>query len=443
MLSFLFMMLFMVPMVFFVIIDWYSLYFFYGFCFFIYGGFDSYSMNVSYLLGSDLLTFGMVILSFWIGSLMLMASESLYGKSFLFSLIYFSCFVYGFFLFLTFTSMNLIMFYLFFEASLVPIFLIVMGWGYQPERFQASIYLLFYTLFASLPMMLGIFYIYLCEGTLSFSLMFSEFSSFYLYFCMIVAFLVKMPMFMVHLWLPKAHVEAPISGSMILAGVLLKLGGYGLIRLLFMFSSLSKLFSSFLISLSMVGACLVSLLCLRQVDMKILIAYSSVVHMGLVLGGIMTLSVWGMSGSFMMMIAHGLCSSGLFCLANISYERVGSRSLMMNKGMMNIMPSMTLWWFLLSSSNMAAPPSLNLMGEISLLTCILSWSGYTMVALMLVSFFSAAYSLFLFSFSQHGSLYSGCFSCSSGYVREYVLLFLHWVPLNLLIMKGEMFFLWI
>nr|QEL51277.1 NADH dehydrogenase subunit 4 [Carabus hortensis] len=446
MLKFLLMMMFMVPLCFKKNSFWLNqlYYFFMSFLFMMMGSFNYLWMNISYFFGSDLLSFGLILLSFWICSLMMMASESINSKSFFSSFFLFLLLMLLMFLFCTFSSMNLFLFYFFFESSLIPTLILIMGWGYQPERLQAGIYLLFYTLFASLPMMVGIFYYYNNFMTLDF-FFFNNIYYFnmYMYVCMIFAFLVKMPMYMVHLWLPKAHVEAPVSGSMILAGIMLKLGGYGLLRVLMMFVMIGMSFSVLFVSISLLGGFLVSLVCLRQTDLKLLIAYSSVAHMGMVLGGIMTFNYWGFCGSFMMMIAHGLCSSGLFCLANISYERMNSRSMFMNKGLMNLMPSMTLWWFLLSSSNMAAPPSMNLMGEISLLNSLISWTWVSILMLMLLSFFSAVYTLFLYSYSQHGKIYSGKFSCSSGYVREYLLLFLHWFPLNLLIVKSNFFMLWI
>jgi NADH-ubiquinone oxidoreductase chain 4 len=165
--------------------------------------------------------------------------------------------------------------------------------------------------------------------------------------------------------------------------------------------------------------------------------------MGLALGGIITINFWGLYGSYVIIIGHGLCSSGLFCLANISYERLGSRNLYMNKGIINFFPSLRLWWFLLVSSNIAAPPSLNLLGEICLINRIVSWRWVSIIIISLISFFSAAYSLYLYSFTQHGKIYSGSFSFSIITVREYQLLILHWLPLNILIIKSDNFILWI
>nr|YP_009047274.1 NADH dehydrogenase subunit 4 [Drosophila melanogaster]P18931.3 RecName: Full=NADH-ubiquinone oxidoreductase chain 4; AltName: Full=NADH dehydrogenase subunit 4 [Drosophila melanogaster]8B9Z_M Chain M, NADH-ubiquinone oxidoreductase chain 4 [Drosophila melanogaster]8BA0_M Chain M, NADH-ubiquinone oxidoreductase chain 4 [Drosophila melanogaster]AIC64012.1 NADH dehydrogenase subunit 4 [Drosophila melanogaster]AKB92792.1 NADH dehydrogenase subunit 4 [Drosophila melanogaster]ANG60816.1 NADH deh len=446
MLKIIFFLLFLIPFCFINNMYWMVqiMMFFISFIFLLMNNFMNYWSEISYFLGCDMLSYGLILLSLWICSLMLLASEMInkhnnYKNLFLLNII-----ILLLLLILTFSSMSLFMFYLFFESSLIPTLFLILGWGYQPERLQAGLYLLFYTLLVSLPMLIGIFYLMNKIGSMNFYLM-NNFMFNYdlLYFCLLCAFLVKMPMFLVHLWLPKAHVEAPVSGSMILAGIMLKLGGYGMLRVISFLQLMNLKYSFVWISISLVGGVLVSLVCLRQTDLKALIAYSSVAHMGIVLSGLLTMTYWGLCGSYTLMIAHGLCSSGLFCLANVSYERLGSRSMLINKGLLNFMPSMTLWWFLLSSANMAAPPTLNLLGEIYLLNSIVSWSWISMILLSFLSFFSAAYTLYLYSFSQHGKLFSGVYSFSSGKIREYLLMLLHWLPLNLLILKSESFMLWL
>nr|YP_010580964.1 NADH dehydrogenase subunit 4 [Monochamus saltuarius]UZT27187.1 NADH dehydrogenase subunit 4 [Monochamus saltuarius] len=444
MMKFLFSLIMLIPLCFiseFWLIQF--MFFILSFLFFVNVSMSYLWTNISIFLGVDLLSFTLILLSFWICSLMILSSEKIFKLNNFSNLFLFIMINLMLALYLAFSSMNLFIFYLFFEISLIPTLILIIGWGYQPERIEAGIYLLFYTLMVSLPMMISIFYYYEKFFSLDFYFMTNNLSNLFMYLCMNFVFFVKMPMFFVHLWLPKAHVEAPVSGSMILAGIMLKLGGYGLMRVMNLFLTIGMKLNFIFIIISLMGGFFVSLMCLRQSDIKSLIAYSSVAHMGLVLGGIMTLNIWGFWGSLIMMLAHGLCSSGLFCLANMSYERMLSRSLYLNKGLINIFPSLSLWWFLFSSSNMAAPPSLNLLGEIMLINSLVSFSSIFMIFLSFISFFSAAYSLFLYAFSQHGVYYSGMYSIYSGYFREYLLLFLHWFPLNILILKSEYFVLWI
>nr|APX40715.1 NADH dehydrogenase subunit 4 [Cryptocephalus bipunctatus] len=439
MMKFLLGVLFLIPVSF---INYWLVCFFlflFSFVFMLSNNSDWFFGHITYLLGYDLLSFLMVLLSFWICVLMILASAKLLKFNFYSNIFSMIILILLLSLMVTFSSMNIFLFYLFFEISLIPTFLLIVGWGYQPERLEAGFYLLFYTLMFSLPMMLVIFYCYNNVGTLSYYKLSLQLNQ-YLFICMNMVFLVKMPMFFLHLWLPKAHVEAPVSGSMILAGVMLKLGGYGLMRFLKFFLLSGFSFSIVLIMVSLFGGVLVSLMCLRQSDIKSLIAYSSVAHMGMVLSGLMTLSLWGFHGALILMLGHGLCSSGLFCLANLAYERSNTRSIYLNKGLINLNPSLSLWWFLFLVCNMAAPPSLNLLGEICLINSIVCYSSLTMILLMMLSFLSAGYSLYLYAYSQHGSIGSGSYSFSSGSLREYLLLFLHWIPLNFLILKADYLF---
>lgn len=387
----------------------------------------------------DILSYSLVILRIWIVILMVLARGQIYfhnnyNKYFL---------VVNILLLLAlisaFRTVNLIIFYIRFEIRLVPTLLLILGWGYQPERLQAGIYIIVYTLTASLPLLIGIFFIYdsLKSSNMWIFWKVHERNRIYLYLSITVAFLVKSPIFIVHLWLPKAHVEAPVSGSIILAGVLLKLGGYGLIRILKTVITLNLKINYLWISIRLLGGFIVSLICLRQRDLKILVAYSSVAHISLAIVGILSITIWGIIGGLVLIIGHGLCSSCLFSLVNIIYERSGSRRIFLNQGFLNIIPSIALWWFIFRACNIAAPPSLNLLGEVGLLIRIINWSTLSFLILILISFFSAAYCYYLYAYSQHGQLYASNHACYSGELREFLLIILHWIPLNFLILKRD------
>nr|YP_009434640.1 NADH dehydrogenase subunit 4 [Dolichovespula panda]ATF28547.1 NADH dehydrogenase subunit 4 [Dolichovespula panda] len=381
----------------------------------------------------DFNSYVLIILSLWISGCMLMMNLSKFMESLIIILLIS--------LIMCFFSFNLILFYVMFEVGLLPIFFLILYGGYSFERYEAVMYMFMYTVLSSMPFLWLLLYIFLNYKSLMISmLIFLMLNIDNLLFSMcLLGFIVKLPMFIFHIWLPKAHVEAPVYGSMILAGVLLKLGGYGMFRMIKIFFNNMMNWSVLMIMLGMVGSIFLSLVCLIQVDMKMLVAYSSVVHMGLMISGMCTMSKIGLVGGLMMMISHGLCSSGMFYLVNINYERFGSRLIYLNKGSLSIYPTLSLFWFLFCSSNLSAPVSLNLIGEVFLLISLVSWNILLILFLMFFCFFSAAYSLYLFSMSQHGNNSIMLMNYQVVNIFDYLVLILHWLPLNILFLSLNLF----
>uniref|UniRef100_A0AAU6QGD7 NADH-ubiquinone oxidoreductase chain 4 n=1 Tax=Prionospio fallax TaxID=3050094 RepID=A0AAU6QGD7_9ANNE len=406
------------------------------------------SKLMSWSLFLDPLSSVLILLTLWLTSLMIFASQKVMGARVSPSHFTFTMLFLTFILILAFSSSSLMMFYIYFEASLIPTLFLIMVWGYQPERLQASMYLILYTVAASLPLLLSLTNIFKSSGHLSLALSsWNFFASSFLadiwWIILIAAFLVKTPMFLTHLWLPKAHVEAPVAGSMVLAGILLKLGSYGILRVASKFIFLNMKAASLILSISLIGGVLTGFICIRQTDVKALIAYSSVSHMGLATAGIMTNSAWGWQGAFMMLIAHGLCSSCMFSLANMTYETISSRSMFITKGLMNLFPSLCFWWFCFSACNMAAPPSMNLAAEILLISSSMAFSSLNSLPLFFMVFMAAAYSLLLYTSTQHGTNPNYHNSLSLFTQRNYTIALGHFLPLIGIILKSDLVLFWL
>nr|YP_010425928.1 NADH dehydrogenase subunit 4 [Microdous chalmersi]USL47885.1 NADH dehydrogenase subunit 4 [Microdous chalmersi] len=353
------------------------------------------------------------------------------------------------FLIMAFSATEMIMFYIMFEATLIPTLILITRWGNQTERLNAGTYFLFYTLAGSLPLLVALLLLQNTAGTLSLLTLqympapnMTTIADKMWWVGCLLAFLVKMPLYGVHLWLPKAHVEAPIAGSMVLAAVLLKLGGYGMMRMMTLLEPLTKELSYPFIVLALWGVIMTGSICLRQTDLKSLIAYSSVGHMGLVAAGILIQTPWGYTGALILMIAHGLTSSALFCLANTNYERTHSRTMILARGMQMIMPLMTTWWFIASLANLALPPLPNLMGELMIISSLFNWSWWTIALTGTGTLITAGYSLYMFLMTQRGPLPTHILALEPSHTREHLMIALHLLPLLLLITKPELIWGW-
>lgn len=333
-------------------------------------------------------------------------------------------------LLVVFLTLDSMVFYFSFEFVVVPIFLIVLTMGRRIERLQSAIYLFLYTLISSMPFLVFMLLFIWMGGGLSFSSFFYlEYFGGYWWSFIILVFLVRLPVFLVHLWLPKAHVEAPLVGSMILAGVLLKLGGYGLFKIQLFVGDSFWFCSSVYAFLGVYGGLVMCLVCVSQVDIKSLIAYSSIVHIGPVLFGILIYGWIGWWGSFIIMLSHGLCSSGIFYILNVLYERMGSRSILVLKGLNLVFPFLSYFWFFLAACNMSVPPTFNFYSELVFIVGILTLRFIVKFIFGFIFVIVGIYNIFFFVVVNHRVIINNLVVSYVLTSKELSILFYHSFPL--------------
>jgi NADH-quinone oxidoreductase subunit M len=333
-----------------------------------------------------------------------------------------------------FVALDTVLFYVFFEAGLIPMFLIIGIWG-GARRIYASFKLFLYTLLGSVLMLLAIMAMYWDAGTTDIiQLLQHKFSprlQFWLWIAFFASFAVKMPMWPVHTWLPDAHVEAPTAGSVILAGILLKMGGYGFIRFsLPMFPEASHLFAPFVFTLSVIAIIYTSLVAMMQEDIKKLIAYSSVAHMGFVTMGIFAGNTQGVQGAIYQMISHGLISGALFLCVGVVYDRMHTREIRAYGGLVNHMPWYAMLFLLFTMANVGLPGTSGFVGEF--LTLMAAFKANTWVAFFATTgvILSAAYALWLYARVVYGKVENHAFDTIPDLDRREMVLL---VPLALLV----------
>ena len=365
------------------------------------------SLNINFILGIDGISLLFVILTTFIFPICILSSWKNINKNFKEYMIL--LLVMETLLLLVFTILDLLLFYVFFESILIPMFLMIGIWGSRRRKIRASYLLFFYTLFGSVLMLVAIMSIYIQTGTTDYQTLllydFSENKQKYLWLAFFLSFASKIPMMPVHIWLPEAHVEAPTTGSVILAGILLKMGSYGFIRFsLPLFPYASLYFTPLIYMIGTISIVYTSLTAIRQTDLKRIIAYASIAHMNLIMLGLFSLNIQGIEGSLVQMISHGIVSSGLFLCVGVIYDRYHTRLLKYFSGMVIVMPVFITIFLVFTFANAALPGTCNFVGELLLFTGIFQDNIFITFFAATGIILSGVYSLWLFNRIAYGNI---------------------------------------
>lgn len=364
-------------------------------------------LNLNFPLGVDGISLFFILLTTLLIPICLLASwDSIQFdlKKYLIAFLIMEFFLIG-----VFCVLDLLLFYIFFESVLIPMFLIIGIWGSRERKIRAAYFFFLYTLLGSVLMLLSVLYIYYQVGTTDYEVLLSfSFSSLeqkIMWFAFFASFATKVPMVPVHLWLPEAHVEAPTAGSVILAGVLLKLGTYGFIRFSFpLFPEACFFFSPFVYAMSVVGIVYTSLTAIRQSDFKRIIAYTSVAHMNLVMIGLFSFNVIGLEGAILQSLSHGFVASALFLIIGVVYDRHHTRMVKYYGGLVHTMPIYIFIFLFFTMANIGLPGTGSFVGELLILTG--SFKANTTVTFLGATgmILGGCYSLWLFNRIAYGNL---------------------------------------
>nr|QIA60260.1 NADH dehydrogenase subunit 4 [Ptychanthus striatus] len=386
--------------------------------------------NINFYIGIDGISLFFVILTTFLTPICILVgfySVKSYKKEYMIAF-----FICESFLIAVFCSLDLLIFYVFFESVLIPMFIIIGVWGSRQRKIKAAYQFFLYTLMGSLFMLLAILFIFFQTGTTDLQILptteFSERRQILLWIAFFASFSVKVPMVPVHIWLPEAHVEAPTAGSVILAGILLKLGTYGFLRFSIpMFPEATLYFTPFIYVLSVIAIIYTSLTTIRQIDLKKIIAYSSVAHMNFVTIGMFSLNIQGIEGSILLMLSHGLVSSALFLCVGALYDRHKTRIVKYYGGLVSTMPIFSTIFLFFTLANMSLPGTSSFIGEFLILVGAFQRNSLVATLAALGMILGAAYSLWLYNRVVFGNFKPNFLLKFSDLNRREVLIFLPFI----------------